>query len=166
MIYFMLQLGCQHQVQQDSGTISTSQFPNYQYCSWSVTVSRGFVVSLTITSINIQSCDGNYMSIYDGVDDTAPMLVSLCGNNATSGTRLRSTGNIMFMTLRSGHDSQNMHFQADFTSTKPPSGMCILSLFNKAILARRFFSKIGNLFSSVTQLVVTGQRSLTKAFKP
>lgn len=63
------------------------------------------------------------MNIYDGVDDTTPILMSLCGNNATTGTRLLSTGNMMFMMLKSGRDSQNMYFQANFTSTKPPSGM-------------------------------------------
>ena len=120
---FMLDLGCQHQVQKESGTILTSHFPNYQYCSWSITVSQGFVVSLTITSINIPSCDENYMDIHDGADDTAPILLSLCGSNATAGTRLRSTGNIMFITLKSGLNSQTMHFQANFTSTTTYSGM-------------------------------------------
>ena len=123
---FMLYLGCQHQVQKESGTIFTSHFPNYQYCSWSITVSQGFVVSLTITSINIPSCDENYINIHDGADDTAPILLSLCGSNATAGTRLRSTGNIMFITLKSGLNFQNMHFQANFTSTTTYSGMWVI----------------------------------------
>ncbi|CAB4043714.1 Hypothetical predicted protein, partial [Paramuricea clavata] len=62
------------------------------------------------------------MNIYDGSDDTAPILVSLCDKNATSGIRLRSTGNNMFIMLKSGKNSLNggnMQFQADFKTTAP-----------------------------------------------
>ena len=121
-------IGCQHKLQNESGTISATTFPDYQYCSWSIIVNQGHAVSLTFTSINIPGCDGNYMNIYDGVDDVAPIIMSLCGKNATSRIRLRSTGNKMFITLRSGQNSQNgenMQFQANFTTTAPFSGMCI-----------------------------------------
>jgi hypothetical protein len=121
-------LGCQHKLQKESGTISTTHFPDYQYCSWSITVNEGSAVFLTLTSVNIPSCDANYMNIYDGLDDTAPILASLCGNNATSGTRLHSTGNNMFIMLKSGQNSLNggnMQFQADFKTTASFSGMYI-----------------------------------------
>ena len=121
-------LGCQHKLLKESGTISTTHFPDYQYCSWSITVNQGSAVSLTLTLVNIPSCDANYMNIYDGLDDTAPILMSLCGNNATSGIRLRSTGNNMFILFRSGQNSLNggnMQFQADFKTTAPFSGMYI-----------------------------------------
>lgn len=122
-------VGCQEKLQKNNGTISTANFPNYQYCSWSITVNRGYVVSLAFTSITIPSCDGNYISIHDGLDETAPVILSMCGNNATSGTRLRSTGNNLFVGLRSGQNSLNsgsIQFRADFKATTPFSGMLIL----------------------------------------
>ncbi len=70
------------------------------------------------------------MNIYDGLDDTAPIIMSICGDNATSGIRLRSTGNNMFIMLRSGPlNGGNMQFQADFNTTAPFSGMYI-SIFS------------------------------------
>ena len=122
-------LGCQHKLQKKSGTISTANFPDYQYCSWSITVNQGYAVSLTFTSLNIPRCNGNYMNVYDGVDDAAPIILSLCGENATSGITLRSTGNNMFIMLISGQNSGqgggNIEFHADFATTATFSGMCI-----------------------------------------
>ena len=69
------------------------------------------------------------MNIYDGLDDTAPIIMSICGDNATSGIRLRSTGNNMFIMLRSGLNGGNMQFQADFKTTASFSGMYI-SIFH------------------------------------
>ncbi|XP_028403866.1 uncharacterized protein LOC114526459 [Dendronephthya gigantea] len=122
-IYYCYYEGCMHKSQKESGTISTTHFPDYQYCSWSITVNQGSVVSLTLTSINIPSCTGNYMNIYDGVDDNASLMMSLCGNNATSGVRLRTTTNNMFIILKSRLSSGNMHFQADYKTTTPFSGL-------------------------------------------
>ena len=125
ILIILLFSGCQHKVQKESGTISSTNFPDYQYCSWSITVNQGYAVSLIFTSINIPSCGGSYMNIHDGVDDAAPTLLSLCGKNATSGIRLRSTGNNMFISLTSSQISGNggsMEFHADFTTTAPFSG--------------------------------------------
>ena len=117
-------IGCQHKYNKENGTISIANFPTYQYCSWSLTVNQGSVISLTFTSLNIPSCSENHMNIYDGLDDTSPLLINLCGKNGTSGIRIHSTGNNMFLTLASGN-SQNIQFQADFQSKEPISGIYI-----------------------------------------
>ena len=64
------------------------------------------------------------MDIRDGLDDTAALLMRICGDNATSGLKLRSTGNTIFITLKSGDNlGWDIQFHADYNATTPFSGI-------------------------------------------
>ncbi|XP_028393491.1 adhesion G-protein coupled receptor G6-like [Dendronephthya gigantea] len=115
-MYYCYYEGCNYRFHNNSGTISTENFPDYQYCSWSITVGEGFVVSLNSISINIPSCsDGNYINFYDGLDDTAPLIKSLCNETSDTGWILTS-GNKLFIALKSGN-SRDVNFNAIYYAT-------------------------------------------------
>ena len=78
------------------------------------------LVSLNFTSIHVPNCQENYIEIYDGENETFPLLARYCGLNATEGNKVESTGNNVYMVLKSGNNSliPGMHpkFNANYTT--------------------------------------------------
>ena len=101
-------------------------YPSFQYCSWLVTVSESLVVSLDFTHLSVPDCEENFVKIYDGVNDAAPILATYCGLNASSRRTVMSTSNNVFVVLKSGNNSKSpdtlLRFQAEYTTLVKEAG--------------------------------------------
>ena len=63
-------------------------------------------ISLSFLTLNIPSCEENYLEIYDGSsDNTSTLLAKFCDENATSGARVVSEVNSLYIVLKSGNNS-------------------------------------------------------------
>ncbi len=82
-----------------------------QYCSWLITLAEIYIVSLSLR---------RYIStnIYDGSNDTAPLLGTYCGSNATIQVKHRSSTNNLYIVSNSGSYARNLKnkfaFQAEY----------------------------------------------------
>ena len=132
--------GFRNHVTGNNGSITSSNtaifdsYPQSQYCSWLVTVSKNLVVLLNFTYFNVSHCGRNFVKIFDGVNDRTRLLTTYCGSNATSGSTIVSSANNVYVVLKSGtylEDTEiGVRFQANYISQ--PKGKCsYLSLTNK-----------------------------------
>lgn len=119
---YFLHPGCDHRLKGNNGSFGFHNYPDYQYCSWTITVQNGLVVFLEFATLNISDCSENQLDIYDGIDSNSPMLASYCGGNATSGNTLRSTGNVVYVALKSGRSGKPLGFQAQYEAKTPITG--------------------------------------------
>ena len=76
--------------------------PRSQYCSWLIAIAESYVVSLTFKELNIPSCDDTFLKIFDGSNDTAPLLGTYCGTNASTEIEILSSKNNLFFVSNSG----------------------------------------------------------------
>ncbi len=76
--------------------------PRSQYCSWLITLTESYVVSLSFNELTIPSCGDSFLRIYDGLDDTAPLLGTYCGSNATTQVNHTSSMNNLYIVSNSG----------------------------------------------------------------
>ena len=123
-------------MENDTGRFGADKYPEYQHCSWSITVKHGLEVFLEFTSMDIPDCSENQLEIYDGVDNTGSLLATYCADNATSGNTLRSTGNSVYVMLKSGNSNAgSVQFQARYEAEDPITGnkKKILNLFVEAV---------------------------------
>ncbi len=81
--------------------------PRSQYCSWLITLAETYVVSLSFRELNIPSCDDTFLRIYDGLNDTAPLLGTYCGSNATTQVNHTSSTNNLYIVSNSGSYGRN-----------------------------------------------------------
>lgn len=121
-------VGCQYKLQNDNGSFSSPNFlnnsyPDFQVCSWSVTVNASLRILLKLQTINIPNCEENYLDIYDGRHDNASTLLArFCGKNATSGAKVTSKMNNLYIVLKSGNNyarnsgdlSKSLGFYAEY----------------------------------------------------
>ncbi len=81
--------------------------PHSQYCSWLITLAESYVVSLSFYELTISSCDDTFLRIYDGLNDTAPLLGTYCGSNATTQVKHTSSMNNLYIVSNSGSYARN-----------------------------------------------------------
>ena len=64
-------------------------------------------ISLSFLTLNISSCEENYLEIYDGSSNNngLTLLAKFCDENATSGARVVSKANSLYIVLKSGNNS-------------------------------------------------------------
>ena len=104
-------IGCQYKLQDNNGSFSSPNFPNnlypdFQVCSWAVTVNISLKISLSFLTLNIPNCKENYLEIYDGSkDDGSTLLAKFCDENAASGAQVVSKANSLYIVLKSGNNS-------------------------------------------------------------
>ena len=123
--YFSVILACRYKLKSNNGSFTSSRtpsliYPDFQNCSWLVTVNETLLISLIFTSIRVPNCKENFIDIYDGRDETFPLLARYCGSNAIVGNKLKSTGNKLYLVFKTGNNSLNgdMHteFHANYTT--------------------------------------------------
>ena len=89
-----------------------------QYCSWLITLAEIYIVSLNFKELTIPICGDTFLRIYDGSNDTAPLLGTYCGSNATIQVKHRSSTNNLYIVSNSGSYARNLKskfaFQAEY----------------------------------------------------
>ena len=73
-----------------------------QYCSWLITIAETYIVSLNFKELTISDCDDTFLRIYDGSNDTAPLLGTYCGSNASTEVEISSSSNNLYIVSNSG----------------------------------------------------------------
>ena len=97
-----------------------------QYCSWLITLASAetYIVSLSFRELTIPSCDGTFLRIYDGSNDTAMLLGTYCGSNATTQLKVVSSTNNLYIVSNSGsyENPKKCSFHAQYNATKDFAG--------------------------------------------
>jgi hypothetical protein len=89
--------------------------PRSQYCSWLITIAQSYIVSLSFEELTIPSCDDTFLRIYDGSNDTARLLGTYCGSNASAElVDISSSTNSLFVVSNSGSYERNVKSNFSF----------------------------------------------------
>jgi hypothetical protein len=101
-----------------SGTFSdgsnNNQYANNSACSWLIQPPTAENITLTFSAFDTeQNYDG--VAVYDGVDNTAPLLSQFSGSTIPSS--VTSTGGSMFVEFLSDPAERDNGWTADYTST-------------------------------------------------
>jgi hypothetical protein len=81
--------------------------PRSQYCSWLITLAETYIVSLSFKELTIPSCNDTFLRIYDGSNNTAPLLGTYCGSNASTEVVVSSSTNNLYIVSNSGSYARN-----------------------------------------------------------
>ncbi|XP_046842956.1 cubilin-like isoform X2 [Xenia sp. Carnegie-2017] len=123
-LYYCYYKDCRGSVSGPNGSISSHDpaqnvsDPHSQHCSWLITVPETFVISLKFLILNIPQCNDTFLYIYNGPNDTSPLLGKYCGKNATAGMEILSSTNHLFIVGDSGsygsHPKSVFSFRAHY----------------------------------------------------
>ncbi|CAB4006710.1 Hypothetical predicted protein [Paramuricea clavata] len=81
--------------------------PRSQYCSWLITLAETYNVSLSFKELTIPSCKDTFLRIYDGSNNTAPLLGTYCGSNASTEIVVSSSTNSLYIVSNCGIYGRN-----------------------------------------------------------
>ena len=106
--------------------------PRSQYCSWLITIAKSYVVSLKFQELTIPSCDDTFLKIFEGSNDTAPLLGTYCGTNASTEIEILSSTSNLFVVANSGSYAAYpiFSFQAEYNAAENLTGLCTQKLIN------------------------------------
>ncbi|XP_059488336.1 cubilin-like isoform X2 [Neocloeon triangulifer] len=123
--YFrQLQTGCGGQINGKKGrfvsTSSTSQyFPQNAVCNWLVSVDANYRVKLNFTEFHVpmvgNSCDRQYVAVWDGYNDRVPPLAKLCGDKNISA--IISKSNFLLVRIVTSNETKVRGFEAEYQIT-------------------------------------------------
>ncbi|KAK2147338.1 hypothetical protein LSH36_558g01028 [Paralvinella palmiformis] len=113
--------GCGGNYTTASGTIMSQNYPN-QYphntdCVWNIAVIAGRTVVLTLEDMAItghESCEDDYIVIYDGPDSSYPTLLRACGITLPDPAQIHSTSNKLTVRMRSDGRVSSRGFKATY----------------------------------------------------
>uniref|UniRef100_A0A0B7BPM5 CUB domain-containing protein n=1 Tax=Arion vulgaris TaxID=1028688 RepID=A0A0B7BPM5_9EUPU len=121
LTYRALSGGCGGNFTARTATITSINYPNnYEHnteCEWNITVAQGYVVVLNITDFQLEGghlCTYDYLSLYDGSDVNATLITKLCGATLPAQTVYRSTGNQMYIRMRTDSSVTYRGFKATY----------------------------------------------------
>ncbi|XP_048462936.1 cubilin [Rhincodon typus] len=111
--------GCGGNFTAPNGEIHSPNYPSPYGsnvdCSWVITVDYHHRVLLDFADFDLehhQSCDSDYVAVYDGLDEAAPVLGKLCGSLIPK--RITSTHNVIYVRFRSNNSNEHKGFRAQF----------------------------------------------------
>ncbi|XP_046857428.1 uncharacterized protein LOC124450810 [Xenia sp. Carnegie-2017] len=96
-LYFCYYKDCRCSFNGPTGSISSNNTTNHERdlcrrcCSWQITVAETFTITLTFSILTIPQCKYSILTVYNGPNDTSPVLDCYCGENATTGVKIRSS---------------------------------------------------------------------------
>ncbi|KAJ6666688.1 hypothetical protein lerEdw1_020412 [Lerista edwardsae] len=115
--------GCGGVFQAPNGEIHSPNYPHpYDSntdCSWVLQVDAGHRVLLNFTDLEMefhQMCNYDYVAVFDGPNDAAPLLGKFCGGQRPSPVTSRQ--NTIFVRFRSDSSIHHRGFSARFTEGK------------------------------------------------
>lgn len=104
-----------------NGTITSPNYPgNYpinRLCKSWISVASGSRLQLNFSEIDVENhltCRYDYVKIYNGPDETAPLLGSYCSRHAPSS--LISSSNKVLIVFKSDSSNTGRGFSVDYTS--------------------------------------------------
>eukprot|EP00794_Sanderia_malayensis_P003248 gene3248-3729_t len=128
--------GCDVFLSTPSGSIQSPGYPNNyphrQNCKYTISISSGMQIALVFRVFQIEqhsSCNYDYLMIYDGVNNTSPMIGKFCGTHSPG--RIVSRGNSLHLVFRSDFSSSAKGFFANYTTGT--SGNLVYAGFSNAI---------------------------------
>ncbi|KAI8494928.1 CUB and sushi domain-containing protein 2 [Branchiostoma belcheri] len=95
-------------------------YPNNAAACWLITVSSDMIVVIRFPAFNVENahnCVYDSLVVHDGLNDTAPVLETLCGPSARP---VFTTGNSAFLVFTSDGSVTEAGFLATFTAEDPP----------------------------------------------
>ncbi|XP_046857423.1 cubilin-like isoform X3 [Xenia sp. Carnegie-2017] len=121
-------------------TIECESVLRYRCCAWLITVKKTFIISLTFSKLTIPLCNQSILTIYNGPNDTSPVLGKYCGENASAGLIIRSSKNQLFLVSNSGsfgpHSKSLFSFLAHYYATHLEDCNCSLTGLTGSIYLR------------------------------
>ena len=120
-IHIIFLEGCSNVYTAASGTVMSpnypNNYPNSRVCKSKIRVANGFRVQLNFSEIDIEShgtCSFDSLSIYNGPDETAPLLGRYCDRHAAS--TLTSSSNEVLIVFKSDISNTGRGFRANYNS--------------------------------------------------
>ncbi|MDQ6843704.1 MAG: hypothetical protein M3Z92_05020, partial [Bacteroidota bacterium] len=100
-----------------------NNYGNNSHCSWLINPIDAFSITLNFTAFNTESVN-DVVNVYDGNDNTAPLLGSFSGNSIP--TALISSGGAMFIEFITNSTITGSGWNASYTSYQPYSNSGIV----------------------------------------
>lgn len=102
-----------------SGSIHSPNYPNpysvNSQCDWRITVSKGSLIQLNFTDLEMENEDCNYdhIEIFDGRSSAAKSIGKFCTPNLVP---ILSTSNEIFIRMKSDYSLQGRGFDLKFST--------------------------------------------------
>ncbi|XP_069122184.1 cubilin-like [Argopecten irradians] len=93
-------------------------YPNHRVCEWQINIVSGLRIELTLNDFDFEThstCAFDGLEIYGGMDNTSPLLASLCHTQSQPQV-FTATGNQMFVRFRSDISITGRGFHASYRS--------------------------------------------------
>ncbi|XP_036131390.1 cubilin [Molossus molossus] len=114
--------GCGGNLTTPTGTFTSPNYPMPYYhssdCSWLLRSSHGSPFELEFEEFHLEhhpDCTADYLAVYDGPSTSSHLLTQLCGNEKPP--LIRSSGDSMFLKLRTDEGQQGGGFLAKYQQT-------------------------------------------------
>ncbi|XP_066158935.1 cubilin [Euwallacea fornicatus] len=121
--------GCGGFLSNAFGSISSPNYPKPYpgeiECNWTIKLPLGEKISLSFDEINIEKvsdCMFDYIEVFNGPDETYPLMGKFCYQQTTSPVKLTSTGNNMFIHFVADNSYEGRGFSAHYNSEKNGCG--------------------------------------------
>ncbi|XP_072507728.1 cubilin [Notamacropus eugenii] len=105
------------------GTLTSPRYPDANFhsrvCEWRITVPEGRRVNLTFSDLRLedhQSCDSEYVTVFNGINSNSPQLERLCSRVMTRNW-IESSGNTMRVLFATDGSRPYGGFSAFYTSS-------------------------------------------------
>ncbi len=121
---------------------SAETYVNDMDVQWLINPDNGQPVSLYFDFFKTE-LDADIVSLYDGADDSAPLLAILSGDLSDSDTLIRSTGGAMFVTFTSNESVVDRGFLGIYCTVAPEGSYSILGETYPCELSVESFFAIG-----------------------
>ncbi len=104
-----------------NGTFATPNYPNNypvsRVCKWIIKVAAGKRIQLNFTEIDLEthsSCSYDYLQIFNGRDESAPVIGKYCSRHAA--VTLTSSSNEVVLKFSSDSSNTGRGFSVSYTS--------------------------------------------------
>ncbi|OXA47104.1 Cubilin [Folsomia candida] len=115
--------GCGGRFRTLNGFVQSPNYPgNYDHnddCGWLIEVDQNHVVELRFMDFSVErhiNCSYDHVAIYDGVSTYDPLLLMHCGSSLPYPPLIRSSGNKMYLRLKTDGSASSRGFKANFTT--------------------------------------------------
>ena len=116
--------GCGGILKKATGDLTSPNYPNVYpvnvVCEWRIETALGTSIQLVIHEFDLEGardCKYDFLHIYGGPDDTAPLLTSLCQQRSQNATT-HALGNHMFIRFKSDGSIRGKGFSATYNTVQ------------------------------------------------